>query len=359
MAEIKELRDALGNSRMQAFLRALRYGEGTRGINGYRTLFGGELFENFDDHPRRVITRNIKQNGVSKPISSTAAGAYQFLMKTWNGLVSQYGKEAFPDFTPSSQDLGAVALIAGRRALEDVLEGRIERAVEKCNKEWASLPGSPYGQPTTSLGAFLGHYATELKLLGTVEEPITEPEITAPPKKEKWYMAPALIPVILAALKEAIPAIAKLFQKSEVAERNVKLAEQVVEISTQVAGAVNAQDMLEKVQTDPQIAQKVEEGVRDKWYDLIEVGGGVGTARKFDLEAMAGPGRFWMSPSFWIGILLLPLVYMIVASLVGLIGTAVWSDDVRSALAGTIVGTVVGGLVGYYFGQVTSRNRST
>lgn len=66
------------------------------------------------------------------------------------------------------------------------------------------------------------------------------------------------------------------------------------------------------------------------------------------------------SPSFVIGFFgLLPLVYIILLSLVGIIGTATWSDDVRASIAGLIVGTVIGGLVGYYYGQTTSRNRMT
>ena len=38
-------------------------------------------------------------------------------------------------------------LIRGRGALQDVINGDLKAALDKCNKEWASLPGSPYGQP--------------------------------------------------------------------------------------------------------------------------------------------------------------------------------------------------------------------
>jgi muramidase (phage lysozyme) len=139
-----DLIDALSNANVAAFLRMIRWGEGTYSAVGYRTMFGGETFESYDDHPRRKIT---KKHG-NQTLTSTAAGAYQFLSKTWDGLVKQYG---FHDFTPRNQDLGAVALIAGRGALQDVIEGRFETAVNKCAKEWASLPGSPYGQPTVTM----------------------------------------------------------------------------------------------------------------------------------------------------------------------------------------------------------------
>lgn len=122
---------------VQAFLTLIRTGEGTIGTAGYRTLFGGSLFNSFTDHPRKVITNS--------GYSSSAAGAYQIIVKTWDGLVSRYG---FNDFSPKNQDLAALALIKGRGALNDVIEGRFKVAIDKCNQEWASLPGSPYGQPT-------------------------------------------------------------------------------------------------------------------------------------------------------------------------------------------------------------------
>ena len=42
-------------------------------------------------------------------------------------------------------------LIGRRRALEDVRAGRFDAAVAKCAREWASLPGSPYGQPVKTI----------------------------------------------------------------------------------------------------------------------------------------------------------------------------------------------------------------
>ena len=144
MTTIYELRIALRDENVIAFLVMLRHGEGTSDGGGYSRLFGGKNFDSFSDHPRSPQTR--KMGG--KPITSSAAGAYQFLTRTWDGLVKQYG---FKDFSPESQDLGAVALIKGRKALDDVIAGRFDVAVMKCNKEWASLPGSPYGQPVVTI----------------------------------------------------------------------------------------------------------------------------------------------------------------------------------------------------------------
>jgi lysozyme len=132
------------NMNLYAFLAMLRHGEGTVGANGYRTMFGGGLFNSFDDHPRKKIRRRAGAGY----ITSTAAGAYQFLARTWDSCRDTLD---LPDFSPASQDQAARLLIHQRGALNDVLAGRLEAAVKKCNREWASLPGSPYGQPTVTM----------------------------------------------------------------------------------------------------------------------------------------------------------------------------------------------------------------
>lgn len=129
----------LNNSNVQALLRVIRTGEGTTGENGYRTLFGGGLFNGFADHPR--IT--VKSSGYT----STAAGAYQFITSSWDETKRVMG---LPDFSPRSQDLAALGRIAARGALEDAKAGNFEAAIKKIAREWASLPGSPYGQPVIS-----------------------------------------------------------------------------------------------------------------------------------------------------------------------------------------------------------------
>lgn len=129
--------DTLNDPNVQAFLTLIRTGEGTLGPNGYRTIFGGQLFDSFADHPRVKVTAGS--------YTSTAAGAYQFLASTWDNMQAKYN---LPDFSPASQDLACLGLIKGDGALSDVVAGRFKMAIDKCNKTWASLPGSPYGQPT-------------------------------------------------------------------------------------------------------------------------------------------------------------------------------------------------------------------
>jgi len=132
-----------------AFLWMIRVSEGTSGPNGYRTIVGGSLFNSFADHPRVKIP--LPKLG----IESTAAGAYQFIKRTWDGVQAKLG---LPDFGPASQDQAALELIRQRGALADVRAGRFAVAVEKCRKEWASLPGAGYGQRENSLATLQAAY---------------------------------------------------------------------------------------------------------------------------------------------------------------------------------------------------------
>ena len=134
-----DLQDALKLLNVQAFLNAVRLGEGTSDELGYYRIVGGGTFTDDSVHP------HVKVFLPKYNVYSTAAGAYQIIFPTWTGLCKQYD---FPDFTPQSQDEAAVALIAEKHALEDVKAGRLEDAVAKCAAIWASLPGSTAGQRT-------------------------------------------------------------------------------------------------------------------------------------------------------------------------------------------------------------------
>jgi len=124
---------------VEAFLKMIRVPEGTSSPDGYMTIFTGRKFYSFDDHPRILVC--------SGGLCSDAAGAYQFLSTTWDMLAKDLN---LPDFSPHSQDLGAIELIRRRSAYEDVIDGRITAALEKTSWEWASLPPGRYGQPSIS-----------------------------------------------------------------------------------------------------------------------------------------------------------------------------------------------------------------
>ncbi|HTN47190.1 MAG TPA: glycoside hydrolase family 104 protein [Flavipsychrobacter sp.] len=148
-------RSALANSNIAAFLRVIRSGESSQDDDrAYRMMYGGKLFSSFDDHPRQAF--------LSSWGWTDAAGAYQFMASvpgkvktnTWDRIQAKLG---LPDFSPESQDLAAIELLRERGVYDLILQGYIEEAINGssrntgANKEWASLPNNPYGQPAITM----------------------------------------------------------------------------------------------------------------------------------------------------------------------------------------------------------------
>ena len=372
MVDAIELLQHLQHPNVRAFLRMLRHGEGTAGEDGYRVMFGGGHLvgldgvpgtaDDFADHPRRAITRTLK----GKPITSTAAGAYQFLSRTWDGLVKQYG---FADFTPTNQDLGAVALILGRKALEDVEAGRFEAAVAKCNREWASLPGSPYGQPVVTMARARQEYEAHGGAYAEASEPATttltdfiNPEAlaadTITPQPKEQPMAP-FVAAVLPSLIDLVPKLGKIFSSgSETAERNIKAAEVVVAAAKEAIGARNEQELLETIQADPAAAAAVRGAIEAQWFKLEEVGGGIAGAREANAVYMQpGAAGFWLNPAFWVSLVFLAMPLMILSDML-FVHAERYDDTLRIQIVTAILALL--GVVGaYWLGTSFSSQRKT
>ncbi|MQZ31934.1 glycoside hydrolase family 104 protein [Acinetobacter haemolyticus] len=131
----------LSNPNVRKMLDLIAKTEGV--AHGYNTLFGNQRIENLSAHPniRKQFTRKD-----GKIEYTTAAGRYQFIIPTWRNLAKQLG---LSDFSPRSQDIGAVALLAQNGALPYVLKGDYLNAVKRSGSTWASLPSAPerYSQP--------------------------------------------------------------------------------------------------------------------------------------------------------------------------------------------------------------------
>lgn len=174
MATRQELEQALQNPNVRKFLDLLAYTEGTTG-NGYYTAFGGGRLAHLNDHPR--YSKTFKQTD-GKTNKTSAAGRYQFLRGTWDGLAKQYGLK---DFSPRNQDLGAVALLAQNGSLPHLLKGDFAKAVSKSGGTWASLPSSPHPQPTKSWKKVNDFLGGKIAVPQTADqEKAAEPQIEAP-----------------------------------------------------------------------------------------------------------------------------------------------------------------------------------
>lgn len=147
--------ELLRDPRVRAMLDTIAFAEGT-GDNYGRVVYGTVLGASDRSAPfdrslvgrRNVVTNdfnrhpNLAVRWANGQPPSSAAGRYQFLYSTWNGL-------NMPDFSPRSQDLGAIKLMQRRGMIEPLLRGDFAAAIHKGAPEWAALPiargGSYYG----------------------------------------------------------------------------------------------------------------------------------------------------------------------------------------------------------------------
>ncbi len=115
------------------FSHVIRMAEGTgKADNPYKVMFGGGTMENLNQHPDTVIH--------GKRHSSAAAGAYQFMPKTWNRLKEKYN---FNDFSGENQELGARSLVKDRGVDPDKIyktKNEFAEAMNLLSPEWAGLP---------------------------------------------------------------------------------------------------------------------------------------------------------------------------------------------------------------------------
>jgi muramidase (phage lysozyme) len=130
------------NANVKAFLDVLGYAEGTD--DQYNFMFTHVPFSSYADHPRSVRC--------SGRFCSDAAGRYQFLSTTWDGL--KHGAGVW-DFSPESQDKGCLYLLKSIGVYNTIVNissyNDFSKAVTGAGGTWASLPGSPHGQSSHSL----------------------------------------------------------------------------------------------------------------------------------------------------------------------------------------------------------------
>ena len=145
----------------RALLNTIRYAEGTwkdGEDQGYRIIYGGGQFQDLSRHPEKVVVKRY---------TSAAAGAYQFLPKTWKGVAREL---MLTSFEPKHQDQAALHLVERRGALNEIdRKGLTKEAMAKLSPEWASFPTkagrSAYGQPVKSHQELASFYSSNLREL--------------------------------------------------------------------------------------------------------------------------------------------------------------------------------------------------
>jgi muramidase (phage lysozyme) len=138
---------------VKAFLDTIAFAEGTD--ERYDIIFTFARFFSYADHPR-----DLRCSG---SLCSDAAGRYQFLSTTWDNLARRLG---LYDFSPENQDRAAIQLLKDAGVYGTVVNissfNQFADAAYGVSTTWASMPGSPYGQPTHSASTLYSKFNTFL-----------------------------------------------------------------------------------------------------------------------------------------------------------------------------------------------------
>lgn len=167
---IVEASPAVGNAKAQQLYKLLQTNENyTRALNAlkaaegtskyddpYRVAFGGRRISDLSAHPEKLYTFRQTDGKINQ---TSAHGAYQFLTKTWKGAQNALG---LPDFSQKSQDIAALYLMQQRGSFPEIEKGDVAGWAYKNRNEWASLPASPYAQPTRSSNFVLSAWNGDL-----------------------------------------------------------------------------------------------------------------------------------------------------------------------------------------------------
>jgi muramidase (phage lysozyme) len=382
-----QIEQALTSANVQAFLRVLRWTEGTgQKEDAYRTFFGGGKFDDFSDHPRKVHTFTLG----GKPISSSAAGAYQFLARTWDECRAAL---ALPDFGPRSQDMAAVFLVRRRGALQDLLEGRIGDVFVKCRNEWASLPGSPYGQPTKKLDECLRMYqqfggtiagapsagqsatatlpspqpAQENPAAGQPGPSLATPAPQLPPKESK--MAP-LLGVLAGA---AIDLFSPIFREKITREMNrhtdrpevaEQIADKVIHAAKVVTGLDDPVSAVGELRKDPELARRAEALTAESMDAILTL---AERMHRMDEASVAAARRFssgedWMLSTPWLRLKFIHILSIVFVSFAGWFVIETW-ESLTPELRGAVITLMViagwNGVRDFWMGSSDGSQRKT
>lgn len=168
--KLDKAEDLHKNPRLCAFLDTISWAEtGTTNRSSsytYIVFRGAYAFNNFSTHPFVGTGLSpgsncafIKRSG--RHVCSSASGRYQIMDFVFRKLKLRGWMK---DFSPDNQDLAAVYLIYQKGALEDVLEGRFEKAACKAGSIWASFPCNSYRQPQKTMTQLKARYKKQFSL---------------------------------------------------------------------------------------------------------------------------------------------------------------------------------------------------
>jgi muramidase (phage lysozyme) len=318
---------------------------------------GGKRFTDFSRHPYQNIPTT--RGGL-------ACGKFQFLGTTWARLCERY---EFPDFSPDSQTLGAIALIQGRGALDDVIHGRFEDAVRKLRPEWTSLPGASESRGEWTMDKARALFVSEGGRLATDDliqpaapiddhSPVDLPPVQ-PPENRMPLPILALISAFGPLIADMIPAVARAFDRKSDTPAKIEAATKIIDTIVTATGTANVQQAVEKMQSDPAALLVAKNAVvtEPSIQSLLEIGGGIEAAREANLEMQNAPVGFWRNPAWWVTVLLLLFPIMLMVD-VFWVHADQYNAELRTQIVTSILGVILV-ISGYWLGTSAGSVRKT
>jgi lysozyme len=284
------------------------------------------------------------------------AQATAFLSHDVNKFAAQVARLVTVDINPNqfgalvsfSYNLGSQAL-AGSTLLRFLNAGKFADAAGEF-KRWNRAGG-------VVMPGLVRRREAERALFTTPHAPLRAPAAVAavdiPTEKDKPMLPvlTALLPTIVG----MIPTLTKVFTDgTSVTDRNVVVAQQVGDLIVEATKAPNLQAAVEQMQQDPEKLQAATAAVQAQFYELVEAGGGgIAGAREFASRPI---GSVWQNPALLVTAALLPLLYLTIWYVFK--NTDGFSNEVRAAIASSVVTGVLGSVVGFWLGSSFTVSKS-
>lgn len=177
-------------------------------------------------------------------------------------------------------------------------------------------------------------------------------------------LATSIVSTAIPALWNAIPEIAQIFKKPDVAARNVEAVQKVGQILIDSTQAANAQDAIVKVQTDKAAATAANDALRMSRADILDLLDRVNDQDQKNIAAARAYNT--TEPSFlkfnWIEMRFVHFLSLVFVSFAGVFVTVYWKDltpELRGAVVTLMMLPAWGGVRDYWMGSSDGSARKT
>lgn len=369
----------LESQNVRAGLRVVRRGESWNDIGdqarddlAYRVRFGGydpvskrhlppKYFDDFSTHPRIFEL-------TAKGERSSAAGAYQCTATTYDWIAPKYGINSF---RPYDQDCIAVALIHEAGALDDLIDGDLDRFVIKCGKWWASLPQSSLDDGGSKMTWQVVRETYKMfggAPAGVTQKPAPIEDVSRPARPEdverieqqeerKMPLPFGFLISLIEEVVKTLPLVGTLLGKDfSKDQKKVDAGLAILDVVMRATGAKNEQEAVQKIAAEPAMRDVAQKAVEESWYtisSIVEYGGGVDAAWKRHNDPVSLP--FWKTGAFYVTIAL-------VAIAAAIVGSVLWGADWRPEDKSQVLMlgvSLLSGVMGYWLGSSIGSTKKT